>query len=566
MSEKSRSRLVFVLVSLFAVIVLAGAIVRSVAGVGSGEPLSPAAVGKFAACLPKVPIAKDSSLSLLPLARAEMFGDVQIAAGAITFVANKGVSASPSPAGAGEAPARRYLVNGGSFRLAGGADALSGSSRVLVVAAPGGLPLLPTGDTSYRIVFGDDVQLPEPNADGTVTLAVGTTGRVDAGTTSLTFKAGSATEGRIYLPDARPDLFPQLQFAKDGPARLPLAFGSGGPPAGLTACVIVDDAARQPVITPQAAPGHGADLLLTTDLLPEGWNWWTTMPFVLVGGDGHTVGIGTALVVWRYGAAIIATIVAAALIWGLLALRYRKTYAGLDANGKPLPKNWSLYFAGLFISEDDGEPSLSLFQVFFWTAVTVWALLYTYIVTGSLIGMTPEMMVLLGIAGAGTVAARWIAVTRGDYNIAPTGTVDSAKPVNFWDILSTKGRFDLLKLQLLIFTLLIGLYVVSTIAQSGAFPVLDTNLLLLMGVSQGLYIGGKVAGSSDLDDAQKIRSDYVTKARAIADKTAAEAVETDPVRKKALGDEIKQLNLEAAALKSKFDDAVGKLKVAPLPP
>ena len=65
-------------------------------------------------------------------------------------------------------------------------------------------------------------------------------------------------------------------------------------------------------------------------------------------------------------------------------------------------------------------------------------------------------------------------------------------------MLSTKNSsgassFDLMKLQLFVFTIVIGVYVVWRITDTATFPALDTNTLLLLGVSQGIYVGGKFA-------------------------------------------------------------------------
>ena len=69
----------------------------------------------------------------------------------------------------------------------------------------------------------------------------------------------------------------------------------------------------------------------------------------------------------------------------------------------------------------------------------------------------------LGIAGAGTVAARWISTTRVSAPPPPAanpGATTAGNSVEFWRLLSSNGQFDLLKLQLFVFTLLIGAYVV----------------------------------------------------------------------------------------------------------
>jgi hypothetical protein len=141
--------------------------------------------------------------------------------------------------------------------------------------------------------------------------------------------------------------------------------------------------------------------------------------------------------------------------------------------------------------------------------ITVWGLIYVYSVTGTLLAMTSSMMVLLGIAGTGSVLARWIAPDISSPVTAATNQpgARTSKPFEFWQMLSTNGNFDLLKLQLFVFTLMIGVYIVWRIADTAAFPEIDTNTLLLLGVSQGVYIGGKLGGTSLLSHAQAIKLD-----------------------------------------------------------
>lgn len=49
---------------------------------------------------------------------------------------------------------------------------------------------------------------------------------------------------------------------------------------------------------------------------------------------------------------------------------------------------------------------------------------------------------------------------------------------------------------------MIALYVIWRILDTAAFPALDANTLLLLGISQGVYIGGKLAGTTALNRAQ----------------------------------------------------------------
>jgi hypothetical protein len=151
---------------------------------------------------------------------------------------------------------------------------------------------------------------------------------------------------------------------------------------------------------------------------------------------------------------------------------------------------------GLFIGVN-GQLSISLFQIFVWTVVTLWALFYVWGVTGSLLAMTSQILGLLGIASVGSVTGRAIGRrTRGEGAVNKAINKKEKIEIKFWSILEEGGRFDLYKLQLFLFTLAIAGYVMYRVLLEGAFPELSNETLLLMGISNGTYVGGKVAARS----------------------------------------------------------------------
>jgi hypothetical protein len=235
--------------------------------------------------------------------------------------------------------------------------------------------------------------------------------------------------------------------------------------------------------------------------------------------------------------------------------------------------------SALFIDQDN-EPSLALFQIFIWTFITVWGLLYVFIVTGHLLSLTPEMMVLLGIAGTGSFLSRWISASGGAApQSAPAVPDDKPVPFEFWQILSTEGKFDLLKLQLFVFTLTIAVYVVWRITDTAAFPVLDGNTLLLLGVSQGVYVGGKLAGTTALSRAQTIKIDLdykmakrqklvdeqvqLTKAQADLKAMGKDLEADSQQRLAALPELIKASDKEVADANAAYEKAVNDLGLKP---
>lgn len=248
------------------------------------------------------------------------------------------------------------------------------------------------------------------------------------------------------------------------------------------------------------SPGK-ATLSLPSDLLPALSDFRTRLGIAMATSDGKSVAIGGGVVFGRLYAAGLATVLTGILL-GLVMFHRGQQVKASD--------NSPRWFAGLFIGPDN-DPSLSLLQVFIWTTITLWGFFYVFFVAGKLLSLTPEMMQLLGIAGAGTVLARWIAVSGGGSTsqAAPSSTASGpapAPPPDFWRMLSTNGNFDLLKFQLFAFTVVIAMYVVWRIADAAAFPTLDANTLLLLGVSQGVYVTSKLAGASALAKAQAIKA------------------------------------------------------------
>jgi hypothetical protein len=218
------------------------------------------------------------------------------------------------------------------------------------------------------------------------------------------------------------------------------------------------------------------------------------------------------------------------------------------------------YFASLFLGADH-QPSLSLFQIFFWTLITVWGMTYVYLTTGNLLAMTTSMMGLLGIAGTGSVIARWISP---DPKPADEADLDvPSKPYEFWQILSTNGSFDLLKLQLFVFTLSIGVYVIWRIADTAAFPELDANTLLLLGISQGVYIGGKIGGGTALNRAQTLKVDIATKEEARSNLSVKITTDTATANALPTGDEktkLQTLITENQAKLTELDKVIAAAK------
>lgn len=305
---------------------------------------------------------------------------------------------------------------------------------------------------------------------------------------------------KYWVSDTPPTLMPVRVSGQPGLADIAIeanqsGINFGAPGVLMAACVLRDGAraardgnrwlrAGVAQIAPGAPGSAKVMVALPSSVLPFSYEFSTPLRVAVASSDGAYFALGGFHAIARLYAALGATILTGLLLGGVMYSRGQRLKPSDDAAPR--------WFSGMFIGSD-GEPSLSLLQVFLWTSITLWGFFYVFIVAGNLLTMTTEMMGLLGIAGTGSVLARWIAAAAG--NPVPSAATVAVEPPgdSFWRMLATNGAFDLLKFQLFVFTIVTAMYVIWRIADAAAFPVLDANTLLLMGVSQSVYISGKLA-------------------------------------------------------------------------
>lgn len=307
----------------------------------------------------------------------------------------------------------------------------------------------------------------------------------------------SANFARVKLGD-NSKLTPTTEFSRDDlrPEVLPSAtppgtikarafkIGAGFQTAKdtLDACILIDDRWQHASIEKVDATADYADL--TIALPPSTQSRFHHPILAVMLGNGSYLAQGRfyAIPIW-FGAFIaIAVLIVGHIFFWWLAIKddKRGVLASLrEGSIKKFPQTW---FSGA-----DGLPSLSMFQIYLWTWLVLVGLTYVVTITGELFAITPQVLTLLGIAGAGSLAARFVSTG----NVQRSKSADTA---TFADILKTDGKFDLYRLQMFLFTAYTAVFVALRIALDQAFPALDASLLLLMGISNGIYVGSKAAG------------------------------------------------------------------------
>ena len=155
--------------------------------------------------------------------------------------------------------------------------------------------------------------------------------------------------------------------------------------------------------------------------------------------------------------------------------------------------------------------------------------------TGVLSDLSSTVLLLMGISGVGAAAAKATDVNRSRLKFEnwawliqktwlPAGGLASVNTARWRDLVTSDGEFDVYRFQMLIFSLVVGgALVVTGLTDLASFKIPD-NLLGILGLSQIIYIGGKLVSPptcSDLDDAitvlRGLEEAFVQKAKVTPD-------------------------------------------------
>lgn len=146
------------------------------------------------------------------------------------------------------------------------------------------------------------------------------------------------------------------------------------------------------------------------------------------------------------------------------------------------------------------KPSFSLgrTQLAFWTVIIISSYIFVYISAtpqGFIAPfMDPVNLTLLGIAAGTTVVSKVIDNSQKD---APNDSVpqqDYPSKGFFIDVISDENGVSVHRLQNVIWTIVVGAIYIAYVAAKSKMPddtVITSQLLILMGISSGAYLGLK---------------------------------------------------------------------------
>jgi hypothetical protein len=142
-------------------------------------------------------------------------------------------------------------------------------------------------------------------------------------------------------------------------------------------------------------------------------------------------------------------------------------------------------------------------QLAWWSIIILSSFIAIFITKGNLPILDDSLIILLGISSATTATAALIDAT--DQNKPASTIIQNQESEGFFlDILSDANGVSIHRLQALLFNLVIGIWMIYTVTVglrtcisttsaciNTILPIIDTNKLLLLGVSAATYAGLK---------------------------------------------------------------------------
>ncbi len=135
--------------------------------------------------------------------------------------------------------------------------------------------------------------------------------------------------------------------------------------------------------------------------------------------------------------------------------------------------------------------SLSCTQMAFWTMIIIIAFFVVWYNTGNILNITPDVLVLLGISAGTTLGGHLI--DKSDIKNTNIKRHQDSNSSNHFllNILSDSKGLSIHRFQNVIFTVAIGCYFLYEVFKEYKIPDLNTNLMVLMGISSGTYLAIK---------------------------------------------------------------------------
>jgi len=211
-------------------------------------------------------------------------------------------------------------------------------------------------------------------------------------------------------------------------------------------------------------------------------------------------------------AALLIYLTATAVVFFSRRRSARQSVEGTDVFRMETVKSWSWLRCldpVTLTSDIFDRGSLSKLQILFFSLLVSYGLVYIVVRTGELSSISPTVVGLLGISALGLVGTQITVTTRDRLSTENWAWLVSRKvlPINdpgkgpprWTDLIMSDAELDLYKLQALAFTAIVGVGMIVSGFNLATFSV-PSELLQILGLSQLVFVGGKLARPATLGD------------------------------------------------------------------
>jgi hypothetical protein len=259
-----------------------------------------------------------------------------------------------------------------------------------------------------------------------------------------------------------------------------------------------------------------SDTLVTLRVPPQNADFWTTATVFLYSCDSTDAKKVSALNM-RVSSSLWSTVGA----WAGVLILYvfgALTSAAVDSKTVGF---WRRLNPVFITAGSDGKGSLAKLQILFFSMIVFGLLLFIVLRTGLLSDISTTVLMLLGIAAVGSTAAKATDVQRNRIDFdnwtwfigkkwLPKGGLAEVNRAKWNHIVTSDGEFDVYRYQSCIFSLVVGgALLAAGINQLASFSIPDT-LLGVLGLSQVVYVAGKLTTPPSFAELNKATSDLRT--------------------------------------------------------
>ena len=138
------------------------------------------------------------------------------------------------------------------------------------------------------------------------------------------------------------------------------------------------------------------------------------------------------------------------------------------------------------LKSETGELSLSKIQMALWTVMFSFSYVTLSVIFWEFLDITEGMFWLMGISSATAVGAKAIVLKNVNNGKKPS---QPSRLLHDWDEASKEYRLSLHRCQIAIWTLIVAIIYLFKVHQTMHLQDIPNELLLLMGISGGTYLG-----------------------------------------------------------------------------